>query len=311
VFRHLVVPLDGSRLAEAAVAPAVFLATRFGASLTLLHIIEQDAPPAVHGQRHLTAAAEAQDYLQAVARDQVPEGIVVRCHVHTSGMSDLAKGIVVHVAELSPDMIVMCTHGQGGLGHLVFGSIAQQVVAQATTPVLLIRPSAEQADFSCLRVVVPLDGNPEHEEGLRVAGEVAGACHASIHLVLVVPTMKSLSGREAMTGLTLPHATRALLELSESASTEYLQDHEARLEASGLEVTSEVRRGDPLSTIVQLVESRQASLVVLGTHGKAGLQGFWSRSLSPKLAARLSQPLLLVPVAEPGAADAQGKGWGL
>ena len=60
MFKHLLVPLDGSPLAEAALPAAAYLAQKLGASVTLLHVIEQDAPQEIHGERHLTDPDEAQ-----------------------------------------------------------------------------------------------------------------------------------------------------------------------------------------------------------------------------------------------------------
>ena len=63
MFKNLLVPLDGSSLAESALTVARFLALNLGASVTLLHIIERDAPAAVHSERHLTNSEEALVYL--------------------------------------------------------------------------------------------------------------------------------------------------------------------------------------------------------------------------------------------------------
>ncbi len=113
---------------------------------------------------------------------------------YTAEMKDVAQGIVQHVDELAPDLIVMCTHGSGGLRDVLFGSIAQQVVARGTTPVVLIRPTEEGVaeSFTRQRLLVPLDGSPEHEGSLPAAVELGYACPAELHLVFVVPTLSTL-----------------------------------------------------------------------------------------------------------------------
>ncbi len=68
MFKHILVPLDGSKLAEAALPAAVSLAQTFKAPVTLLHIIEQDAPEEIHRDRHLTEAREAEAYLAEIAK---------------------------------------------------------------------------------------------------------------------------------------------------------------------------------------------------------------------------------------------------
>ena len=97
MFKRLLVPLDGSRLAEAAIPAAHLLAQKAGASVALLHIIEKDAPTQIHGERHLTNIDEATAYL-AEAAQRFPPDIPVECHVHTLETANVARGI----ADKSP-----------------------------------------------------------------------------------------------------------------------------------------------------------------------------------------------------------------
>ena len=100
MFKHLLVPLDGSHLAEAALPAAACLAEHLDASITLIHIIERDASGEIHGEHHLTTPAEANIYLEAVARRALPTDIRADCHVHTVGTADLPQSILDHVEEL-------------------------------------------------------------------------------------------------------------------------------------------------------------------------------------------------------------------
>lgn len=298
MFKHLLVPLDGSALAETALPAAVYLAQTLQASITLIHIIERHAPPTIHGERHLTGVKEARAYLDEVARRAFPPGWPVERHVHSSEVGDVARSLVAHVGELRPDLIVMCTHGQGGLRHRLFGSLAQQVITLETIPLLLIRPSLNGTPhpFACRQVLVPLDGEPDHEQGLALAASLAQACGAVLHLVMIVPTLHTLAGERAAMAILLPGATSALLDMTVPGAGEYLSRHATRLRVAGLSVLAEVYRGDPVTTLIQTARQVEADLIVLGTHGKAGLEAFWSGSVAPKIAGRSSIPLLLVPV---------------
>ena len=210
MFKHLMVPLDGSRLAEAALPAAVLLAQKLKASLTLMHVIERNAPREVHGERHLILADEANAYLDEVVQRACPPDLQVARHVHMQEVADVGQSIADHVRELSPDLIVMCTHGRGGLRDLMFGSVAQQVVARVSSPVLLIRPTEVGSPplLVCNRLLVALDGTPEHEKGLLIAAELAVACQMAIHLTVTIPTPQALSGEHAVTGLLLPLGPR-------------------------------------------------------------------------------------------------------
>jgi len=304
MFQHLLVPLDGSRMAEAALPAAATLAQALGAGVTLVHIIEQDAPQEIHGDRHLSNADQACTYLEEVASRAFPPGVRVERHVHTAEVKDMARSIVEHVSELKPDLIVMCAHGHGGLHTRLFGSIAQQVIGMGKTPVLLIQPkNAATPAFLCRRLLVPLDGSADHGQGLPVAAGLARACNAELHLVQVVPTLPTLSGEEAASGRLLPTATSLLLDLSQEAAREQLQQHVVSLQAQGISVQAQVLRGDPAKVIVRTARKVHADAIVLGTHGKSGMEAFWSGSIAPEVSSRSHVPLLLVPVREAGKDD--------
>jgi nucleotide-binding universal stress UspA family protein len=299
MFSHLLVPLDGSRLAEAALPAAVALAARLAARVTLLHVVERDPPRAVHGERHLGDAAEARAYLDEVAGRAFPAGAVVASHVHEGAPDAVVESIVAHAGELAPDLVVMCTHGRGGLGRLLFGSIAQQVIGRGQTPVLLVPPTPEGGApaFACRRVLVPLDGTPAHEVGLPLAAALGRALGAELHLTAVVPTRATLAGEQAAAAQLLPRATSAMLEVQREEAEAHLAEHAGRLGATGLAITSEVCRGDPAAVIQECAARVRADLVVLASHGRVGLDAFFAGSVSATVARRATTPLLVVPIA--------------
>ncbi len=300
MIKHLLVPLDGSRLAESALPAVSFLAEKLKASVTLVHVIEKNAPAEVHGEPHLRTSADATAYLERIQSEALPADVTVDTHVHTTEVKNVAESIVQHVGEFASDLIVMCTHGQGGVRDWLFGSIAQQVIGLGATPVLLVRPMDGDAapPFGCRRILVPLDGHPDHEHGLTFAARLARSCDAAIHLLMVVPTLSTISGRMTASSRLLPGTTSEMLEISVEAGQEYLQDRARKLEEAGLTVTTEVLRGEPAPVITDSAVKEHASLIALGTHGKSGLDAFWSGSVAPDVCRRCVVPLLLVPVHE-------------
>lgn len=298
MFKHLLVPLDGSHLAEAALPAALVVAKILGAGVTLLHVVEPGAPQEIHGDRHLTDAEEARRYLDEVAAHAFPPELHVDRHVHGEEVKNVARSIAEHAGELGAELIVMCTHGRRGLRGFIFGRIAQQVASFGTTPVLLVPPAATGAagTFSCKKVLAPLDGNPDHEEGLKVAAALAKVCGAELYLLMAVHTSDTLSGEEAAAAKVLPRATHALLDLAEQDAKDYLRRHVTALQAEGFTAASDVRRGDPVTVIVSTAGEAGADLIILATHGKRGMDAFWSGSAAPGVAARSAIALLLVPV---------------
>ncbi len=298
MFKHILLPLDGSQLAESALPVVAYLAEKLKAQVTLLHVIEKNAPAQIHGQRHLTSEEEACQYLQEIADKSFPTTVEVYRHVHSEEVSKVSQSIVQHSDEFDPDLIVMCAHGEGGLRDFVVGSIAQQVIASGTIPVLLLQPhksdSIAFAGFE--RLLVALDGNPEHESGYKISGELAVELSASVHLIQVVPTLSTLSPKHAATGTLLPATTTALLDIDEDNACEYLEEKIKELQKLHLSVSAEVERGDPARQVVQSADAQDAQLIILGTHGKSGMDAFWSGSVAPKIVEQTHRPILLVPV---------------
>jgi nucleotide-binding universal stress UspA family protein len=295
VFRQILVPLDGSILSEASLAPAALLADRFDACVTLLHVIEKDAPEEVHHDRHLTTARAAQEYLEATAASAFSDRTTVRTHVHDVPVSDVALGIVEHaVIEFKADLIITCTHGRGGVRDLIIGSIAQRVVAQGRLPLLLIKPVP--LAFDVKRILVPLDPDSVHDHSLEPSAVLALALPASLELLSVVPTTETQAGEEAVTSLLMPITAQAVLQLREEQAGEHLQQHVEALQERGLAASSTVVRGEPAAQILRASEGRSIDLIVLSTHRKAGLGAFWSKSVAPRVAQAAKKPVLLMPL---------------
>ena len=295
MFKNILVPLDGSKLSEAALRPAAALATRLHAHVMLLHIIEQDAPAEIHKEHHLTDAAEAGIYLQQVAQRAFPRDVPVETHVHTAPVSDVANSIVQHAtSEFEPDLIVICTHGRGGVRDVLFGSIAQQVVSQGRTPLLLVKPGS--AAFQLRIILAPLDPDSLHDDSLALTERLASSFGAEVVLLSVVPTFSTLRGQEAAASSLMPGTTQAMLDIREETARRHLQGHVDALQGREVRASAEVARGDPGPTIAHTADDSNCDLIVLSTHGKAGVGASWAGSVAPLVAQRTRTPLLLIPL---------------
>lgn len=298
MYKRLLVPLDGSQMAESILPLAVCFAKSLGATVALIHIIEKDAPQEVHGEQHLHDVAEAEEYLRRIAEQWFSEAVATETHVHSEEVSDVARSILQHVSEFHSDLTLMCTHGHSGARQFLYGSIAQQIAA-AAVPVLFIRASAggSQEEFHLKKLLVPLDGDPDHEQGLIVAAWLAKVCNSDIHLLTVVPNLAMVSGGWTQSVRLQPSTTDRMLAMEVEETEGYLLKHQERLKEQSLTATGEVLRGDPVEEIIKRTGELQASLVVLGTHGTIGTRAFWSGSVGAKVARKTVAPLLLVPAA--------------
>jgi nucleotide-binding universal stress UspA family protein len=145
----ILVPLDGSILAESALAPAVDLARDHGARLVLLRAAEAHAlPMADPTEAQVTAVRTAEEYLAEVRERVLKTGVT---QVDTSVWYGPPTEAIVEAAGFrGVDLIVMSSHGRTGLGRLVLGSVAETVLRATRVPIFLIRPgeSAAQVPFT-------------------------------------------------------------------------------------------------------------------------------------------------------------------
>ena len=297
MFKHILVPLDGSSLAESALPVAASLSKAFKVPVTLLHVIEQDAPAEIHHTHHLTNAEEADSYLSNVAQRTIQKPIRVDWHVHSAPVSDVARSIVDHSAdEHQPDLIILTSHGNSGMHDLLFGTIAQQVAAESGTPVLLIKPSEKQHPFKVQHILVPLDNESVHDLALPSAVALAKVFNAELNLICVIPTPGTLYGAQAAAGQMLPVTANAYLDIAEEIAQEHFQAHLDDFQKDKILATAEIARGDPASVIIKTARERNADLIVFGTHGRAGLDAFWNRSVAAGVARRVDIPVLLIPL---------------
>ncbi len=141
MYKRIVVPLDGSKLAEQALPHAVAQAEKFGAELVLLQVLEPlpdvsfSAPTAVRSAEQKSAEL-AREYLEGVAAMFRPRGIALRVE-QTQGRP--YAEIVRYADEQDADLIVMSTRGHSGISRWLLGSVADRVVRGATVPVLLVQ----------------------------------------------------------------------------------------------------------------------------------------------------------------------------
>lgn len=162
MYKKILVPLDGSELAETVLPHATGLAKAGGAEITLLTVVhltlgaaaaKLEAIPEAAAERRGALRAEALMYLEKVQRELKDQGIVAHA-VALEG--DAASQIIAYAEEKGFDLVAMATHGRSGIDRFIMGSIAEKVVRGTIKPVLLIRALAvvpRQVDWR--DVVIP------------------------------------------------------------------------------------------------------------------------------------------------------------
>ncbi len=149
MFKHILVPLDGSSFAEASIPYALSLAAQYHAEVTLLRVIApprwgsmmEAESPDLFARLSRTAVQDALSYLEY--QNEAFQSHQVKVHIRAESGEPAAKYILDIAADAEVDLIVMSTHGRSGLQRWMFGSVAERVTRQATIPVLLVRPAVE------------------------------------------------------------------------------------------------------------------------------------------------------------------------
>jgi nucleotide-binding universal stress UspA family protein len=141
MFKRILVPLDGSSLAEAILPQVQELARTLGAELFLVRAVAAHVFPGVDPtEQEVDVVQKAEAYVAEVAGRLRDAGIPIHTAVR---YGEPAEEILGHIGENAVDLVAMSTHGRSGLSRLVLGSVAEQVVRHATVPVLLMRARGE------------------------------------------------------------------------------------------------------------------------------------------------------------------------
>jgi nucleotide-binding universal stress UspA family protein len=299
-FQHLLVPLDGSRLAECVLPTVKRLAELFQCRITLLHVLEKNAPSSIHGDTHLRGFAEAERYLAKIAERLKAKGLQLNSHTHEVPLADVPRCIAEHAQELDQDLIVLCTHGMGGMRRLVFGSNAEQVLTHGATPVMLIQPDDQgiACPFGPERILVLVEETAAARPALTISEDLAELSHARLYLLMVVPTLASMSAEQAASGRLTPRATRHILDLTAEEAALFLQEEVDRLIALNILASGRVGRGAAAVVLVDVAREIDADLLVIASRGLAGLSAFWADAITRKVASAYPCTLLLIPRAE-------------
>ncbi len=144
MFKHLLLPADGSDNARRAIDKALGLARAFGSRVTAIYVIDPYTLSGVgadfaYGQAEYlsAAAAEARSALQQASEAAAAAGVSMETQVVQA--HSVSKAILAQANAIGADLIVMGSHGKRGLERLVLGSVTSQVLAHAHLPVLVVR----------------------------------------------------------------------------------------------------------------------------------------------------------------------------
>jgi nucleotide-binding universal stress UspA family protein len=300
VNQHILVPLDGSAIAETVLPHAERFARLSGSALTLLHVVTEversqthfwvaTAPAELRQQWERAALTEIHSYLAALASRLQASGLSVRTEVLAA---EDAAGAIVAFAQADPGLLLvaMATHGRGGLGRWVVGSVAAQVVRAAPKPMLLVRACEDAAPLPMTpyrTIVIPLDGSALAEQAVAEALRLPGVAEATLVLVGAAPgRLDSARYAAEPAGPRMPDAIDPF--------ERYLQRVAQRLEAEGFTARARLVLGAPADAILRASSEELADLIVMASHGRSGVGRLVLGSVAEEIIRHADLPVVLV-----------------
>ena len=270
---HILVPLDGSALAEDALPHGVALASAFNSQLTLLRVVEQDsANRSIDPLDWHIEKTEADSYLDAIAARLRQSGIGAEKML----LEGHAASLIIEFAQNhNVDLIILNTHGKSGLNDWTVGSTVQKAAQNIGRSIMLIRASQPAPDQSQAlhykRILVPLDGSLRAENVLPIATMLAEVHHSDILLVHVV-NKPEIPRRTPLTQEETDLINR-LTERNQEEGTKYLEQLQSRMAPAQPSVAVQMRvivSDNATATLHDLAAQENVDLVILSAHGYSG-----------------------------------------
>jgi nucleotide-binding universal stress UspA family protein len=283
MFRHLLVPIDDSAEAAVSLPAARTLARAGGATITLLRVVPEDAGPG--------AVDEATAALAKVAAELRGADVEVAAIVRQGSVADV---VVAETRAHGADLIVMATHGRGGIARAVLGGVTQHVVAHSPVPVLAVRPGGRRLT-RLETFLVPVDGTPGGAMALGLALALARAHAASLEVFQATLPLLPLTVEPYGGGAYVDPQWEEDARLHAEA---YVQALAERLRRAGVEARGRATIGQPVREICEAAEAANADLVVMSTHAHTGVKRALLGSVAEGVVEQAGRPVLLLP---PGA----------
>ena len=288
MYERILVPLDGSALAEVALPYAELLSGKLGSEVTLIYIHEAtEVSNQRLGQFYLERMVEVTR--QGAERRRRPSGgpgIKVNSAVQ---VGNPAEEIIGYAGKENVDLILMATRGQSGIKTWALGNVAEKVVRATDRPVMLIRAnSARTEKVNISSVLLPFDGSKEGEAALPYIEQLASKLGARVILLQVLAT-----GYIGL-GYTYVAPTEQRIASDSALAKDYLDKVGGRLRQSGIATESVVRLGNAAEEIIEFTDKVGTDLVAMSTHGRTGIGRWVFGSVAERVLQSANKPLLLV-----------------
>lgn len=287
MFDRILVPTDGGEVARNAAESAIRLAARFDATLSVLHALELGELPSGIDDPDADEFA----HIGETAIDEIT-GMADEAGVETDTAIVEAHGpthevVVEFATDHGADLVVMGTHGRTGLDRLVLGSVTERTLRESDVPVLAVHDGDSlPADLALENVLVPIDGSQSADAALETGIDLAAETGATLHVITLIDTSKPW--HRVVSGETL-----------DDLGKDVLDNALLRAEAADVgTIEGSVGRGKPETAILDYAADHDVDCIVMGTHGRSGLNRYLLGSVTEHVVRTADTPVLSVRAVE-------------
>jgi nucleotide-binding universal stress UspA family protein len=292
MYTRILVPLDGSKLAEQVLPYVRALAPALQAQVHLVRVevafapLHQSYPGVMEAETH-----RAEGYLEEIAASLREDDLTLSCAV----VEGRPAACIAAEAKQEPGTIIaMTSHGRSGFTRWLLGSVANEVLQAAANPLLIIKASDQEPSENQVKlehVLVPLDGSEQAEKILALVGQLTSALTLPVTLVRVTPTRESY----------YRYADYPIVDWEDLATqvdaeaAEYLHQAGQKLRRQGgSSVEERLLHGSPAEAIMDLARETPGNMVMMTTHGRSGAGRLVLGSIADRVVRHSGNPVLLV-----------------
>ena len=282
-YRRVLVPLDGSYLAEKAIPYAKAIALNTGSELTLFTVI-----PTSSEKRDRPMKAYMDINAKALKSQRVKVATAI-------AYGNAADEIIKFADKSKVDLIIISTHGRSGIKRWMLGGVALKLLYGTCVPVLLVKSKASKiSKVAFKKMLVPLDGSPFSEASIPYVKELAKGTGGEIVLLRVSEPPVLPADRSPAIKPSWEEYRDILMAEIQRQALEYLQKVKTELEKSGAKVRAQAILGKATESISQVAQKEDVNLIAMTTHGRTGISRWVYGSVATRIVEESLQPILLI-----------------
>jgi len=288
MFRRILVPLDGSDLAEQVFPHVAEVAGAFGSEVLMIGICEAEQND--EDKTCLLYIDTKAEHLRSYAGDSS-----VRFNAEVLiGKADLK--IIDHAKEKDIGLIFMTSHGRSGVMPWSLGSTVSKVLYKACVPVIVVRAkdNSRKVEKKSIfnKILIPLDGSDSSAEVLPYIAELTSKIESEVVLYHVIEKGKHV---HTLGGLDFVPYKDQDINIKKAKIIDYLEQESLKLKNTLAKVRSEVRIGEDAREIIKFAKKEDCSMIAMATHGHSGIEGWIHGSVTYKILRGSDKTVMLVP----------------